>query len=124
VRLPIPAQGPVTFTIDRGTGARPDLRAQLVLDRATADLVRWEPYASQSRGRQWRTWIRWTHTGEAGGLIGQTVAGLASAGGVVLAWTGIALSVRRFRAWLARRASAPSRQEVEPSPAVTLGDNA
>jgi uncharacterized iron-regulated membrane protein len=34
--------------------------------------------------------------------LGQTIAGLASLGGVVLVWTGLALTWRRFRAWRAR----------------------
>ena len=124
VRLPVPAQGPVTFTIDRGSGTRPDLRAQLVLDRTTGDIVRWEPYSSQSRGRQWRTWVRWTHTGEAGGLAGQAVAALASTGAVVLAWTGLALSWRRLRAWAGRRAPAPASGTLGPDAPEALGENA
>ena len=118
VRLPVPAQGPVTFTIDRGTGTRPDLRAQLVLDRQ----VRRRSCAgsrttSQTRGRQWRTWARWTHTGEAGGVLGQAVAGLASAGAVVLAWTGLALEL----AALSRVARPPRARAVR---ARSLADNA
>ena len=66
------------------------------MDRATGEIVKWEPYASQSPGRRLRTWSRWIHTGEAGGVIGQTVAGLVSAGAVVLVWTGIALAWRRL----------------------------
>lgn len=85
-----------SFTILRGERGRPDLRAQLTLDRATGAEVRWESYADQSPARRVRSWSRWIHTGEAGGFLGQTVAGLASAGGAVLVWTGIALAFRRF----------------------------
>jgi uncharacterized iron-regulated membrane protein len=46
--------------------------------------------------------IRFGHTGEAWGVTGQTVAGLSSLGGVMLVWTGIALSLRRLRSWRAR----------------------
>jgi hypothetical protein len=45
--------------------------------------------------------------------VGQTVAGIASAGGVVLVWTGIALSLRRLVAWRHRRARAGERVETE-----------
>ena len=124
LRLPVPADGPVTFTIDRGTGARPDLRAQLVLDRRSGETVRWEPYASQTRGRQWRAWARWTHTGEAGGLVGQAVAGLACAGAAALVWTGLALSGRRLRAWLGRRAPATLARPLDDPARATLGDPA
>jgi len=49
--------------------------------------------------------MRFAHTGEVLGLAGQTVAGVASAGAVVLVWTGMALALRRARAWLSRRRS-------------------
>ena len=55
--------------------------------------------------------MRFAHTGEVLGLAGQTVAGVVSAGGVVLVWTGIALALRRFLAWIKRRRS----QELEPA---------
>ncbi len=79
-----------------GSGGRPDLRAQLTLERATGAIEKWEPYESQSTGRRLRTWSRWIHTGEAGGVTGQAVAGVVSAGVAVLVWTGIALAWRRL----------------------------
>jgi len=103
LRLPDSPAAPVSFTIARGQRGRADLRAQLTLDRATAGTVRWEPYESQGAGRRLRTWSRWVHTGEAGGVAGQTLAGLASAGAAVLVWTGIALAWRRLLAFRLRR---------------------
>ncbi len=47
--------------------------------------------------------MRFAHTGEVLGIPGQTIAGLVTFGGAVLVWTGIALALRRFRAWLRRR---------------------
>jgi hypothetical protein len=41
-------------------------------------------------------------------VIGQTIAGLASAGAVVLVWTGISLALRRFSAWRSRRRAVPA----------------
>ncbi|HKI01519.1 MAG TPA: PepSY-associated TM helix domain-containing protein [Thermoanaerobaculia bacterium] len=103
LRLPGSPEDPVTFSILQGDRGRPDLRAQLTLDRASGEIVKWEPYASQSLGRRLRSWPRWVHTGEAGGIAGQTLAGLASAGAAVLVWTGIALAWRRFFAAVLRR---------------------
>ncbi|HEX5720279.1 MAG TPA: PepSY-associated TM helix domain-containing protein [Thermoanaerobaculia bacterium] len=89
------AEAPVTFTILAGHRGRPDLRSQLTLERNGA-VEKWEPFASQTPGRRLRSWARWVHTGEAGGLLGQTLAGIASGGAAVLVWTGMALSWRRF----------------------------
>jgi uncharacterized iron-regulated membrane protein len=94
---------PITFTIDRGTGGQPDKRSTLILDRKTGDVVRWETFADQNLGRRLRSLARFTHTGEAFGLIGQTVAGLASFAGAMLVWTGTALAIRRLRAWIRNR---------------------
>jgi uncharacterized iron-regulated membrane protein len=94
---------PAVFTIDRGDGGQPHLRGTLTLDRATGDVVSWAPFSDQSPGRQLRSILRFAHTGEAGGLPGQTAAGLVSAAAVVLVYTGLALSVRRLLAWWRRR---------------------
>jgi uncharacterized iron-regulated membrane protein len=103
LRLPNPPANALTFTIDRGNGGRPDLRSQLTLDRTTGEIVRWEAFSSYNRGRRLRAWARFTHTGEAGGLLGQTIALIASAGAALLVFTGLSLEVRRFLAWKERR---------------------
>jgi uncharacterized iron-regulated membrane protein len=104
ILLPLSNAPQLTFNIDRGTGGQPQKRAQLVLDRTTGEVVRWEPFSSYSRGRQLRSILRFAHTGEVLGIAGQTIAGLVSAGGAVLVVTGLALALRRLWAWFAKRA--------------------
>jgi uncharacterized iron-regulated membrane protein len=105
VRLPASADAPFAFTIDTWAAARqPSSRSQLVVGRDGA-VVRYEPYAAQSRGAKVRSWLRFLHTGEAFGLVGQTIAGLATAGAVMLVWTGVSLALRRFAAWARRKRS-------------------
>ncbi|MBP7778413.1 MAG: hypothetical protein KA371_14950 [Acidobacteria bacterium] len=60
--------------------------------------------------------MRFAHTGEYYGLTGQTIAGLVSAGGAVLVYTGLALAWRRRWAWL-RRAQGRNRVR-RPEPAT------
>ena len=116
LQVPQKADAPVTFAIDRGNGGQPQLRSQLTLDRATGEVVRWEPYVNNTLGRRMRSWLRFAHTGEVYGLIGQTIAALASAGGALLVYTGLSLALRRLFAWLSRR-RALSAAGAEPSPA-------
>lgn len=104
LQLPSSASAPLTFNIDRGNGGQPQKRAQLVLDRATGEVVRWEPFSSYTRGRQLRSILRFAHTGEVLGIAGQTIAGIVSFGGAVLVITGLGLALRRLFAWLRRRA--------------------
>ena len=104
LRLPSSANAPLVFTIDQGNGGQPQKRAQLTLNRTTGEVV-WEPFSSMTLGRRLRMVLRFAHTGEVVGIIGQTIAGVVSAGASVLVYTGLALSWRRFRAWQVRRRS-------------------
>lgn len=110
LRFPGSSTAPMVFTIDRGTGARPDLRAQLTLNSKSGDVEKLENYETYSAARKIRLWVRWLHTGEAGGWLGQTIAGAASAAGAVLVWTGISLAIRRFTK---RKTSPPTEAVTE-----------
>src|SRR5688572_29797540 len=103
LRLPQSNGAPLAFTIDRGDGGQPQLRSTLTLDRASGRVVSYEDFSTLSTGRRIRNVMRFAHTGEVLGIPGQTIAGLVSLGGVVLVWTGIALTLRRFFAWRGRR---------------------
>jgi uncharacterized iron-regulated membrane protein len=94
--MPSSPSGTLNFTVDRGSHARPDLRSQITIDPKTGSIEKAETYSSYNAARKIRLWVRWIHTGEAGGFIGQTIAGIASAAGALLVWTGFALAWRRF----------------------------
>ena len=111
LRLPASPKAPLTFTIDRGSAGQPHKRAMLTLNRRTGEVERWEPFSSYDLGRRIRSWLRFVHTGEYYGLVGQTIAGIASAGAAVLMYTGLALACRRFLAWLKRRRAAAGERE-------------
>jgi uncharacterized iron-regulated membrane protein len=106
ITLQVPAKpdAPVTFAIDRGNGGQPHLRGTLALDRATGEVARWEPASNNTAGRRLRSWLRFAHTGEVYGLVGQTIAGVVSLGGAFLVYTGLSLAWRRLYAWRGRRA--------------------
>lgn len=108
IRVPQGARAPLTLTVDEGYGGQPQHRGTVTLARGTGDVEKWERFADLSAGRRLRSWFRFAHTGEFYGLAGQTVAGIVSAGGVVLVWTGLALTLRRFLAWRARRRRQPA----------------
>jgi uncharacterized iron-regulated membrane protein len=95
--------GPPAFTIDWGSGGQPQKRATLTFDRRTGEVQRWEPFSSFNTGRRLRSYARFGHTGEVGGIPGQIVASAASASGAFLVYTGIARAIRRLLAWRARR---------------------
>jgi uncharacterized iron-regulated membrane protein len=113
VSLRIPAAGaPAVFAIDKGDGGQPHLRSTLTLDSRTGEMTRYESFGDLTLGRRIRNTMRFAHTGEVLGIPGQTLAGIVSAGGAVLAWTGLALSWRRFRAWIGRRVRRPDSSRV------------
>lgn len=90
------AKPPLTLFVSDSHRGRPDLRREISFDLATATIIETKEFSSQSTGRQLRTWVRWLHTGEALGWIGQTISALACAALLILIWTGFALSWRRF----------------------------
>jgi len=106
VRFPRRAENPLLLTIDRGDGGQPQLRSTLTLTRGGEVTAR-EAFGDQTTGRQLRSVLRFAHTGEVLGIVGQTVAGLACAGATLMVWTGLALSLRRLRSWQTRRSPLP-----------------
>jgi len=101
----VPAGTAFAVAVDRGEGGQPRKKSTMVVSRA-GEVEKWERFEDWNLGRRLRSWSRFTHTGEAFGIAGQTVAGLASLGGVFLVYTGVALSLRRFAAWRKRRLAA------------------
>jgi uncharacterized iron-regulated membrane protein len=81
-------------------------RSTLTVNGVTGAETSWEPYAQASRGQKLRGWMRFAHTGELGGRLGELAAGLASAGGAFLVWTGISLRAAAIRRLVRRRRSA------------------
>ncbi|MEY3284881.1 MAG: hypothetical protein RIR86_2894 [Acidobacteriota bacterium] len=104
LRLPATDDAPLTFAIDHGMGGEPQKKANLTLNRQTGEVLKWEPFTSFGPGRRFRTILRFTHTGEVLGVVGQTIAGIVTLGTIFLVWTGIALALRRLMAWRTRTA--------------------
>ncbi|MCC6265724.1 MAG: PepSY domain-containing protein [Bryobacterales bacterium] len=115
LRVPPKPGAPLTASVSRGGGGQPQLRETLTLQSgaggegavSAAAIVKREGFADQSLGRRIRTWMRFVHTGEYYGFAGQTLAGIASAAGVLLVYSGFALTIRRFLAWNRRRRAQP-----------------
>lgn len=102
LRLPI-AKDAALFTIEEGVYLNMFARSTLTIDAKTAEVTKWEPYGEQNSGRQLRSWIRFTHTGETGGIAGKLIGFLACIGGAFLVYTGFSLALRRFANWRVNR---------------------
>ncbi|MDQ3800983.1 MAG: PepSY domain-containing protein [Acidobacteriota bacterium] len=107
LRVPTAAEAPVVFTIREGKELNPFASSTATFSAQSGELTKWEPYSGGSAGRRLRSWMRFAHTGEAFGIVGQIIAGLATLGGAFLVWTGISLAWRRFRNWRAKRGNNP-----------------
>lgn len=104
ITLPASAGEPLSIRFDAGNGGQPQYTRTLQVDPASGAIVAEEPFAARSAGARARSIVRFLHTGEVLGLVGQTLAGLASLAGAVLVWTGLALAYRRLlRPLLMRR---------------------
>lgn len=121
VRLPIAKEA--TFTIDEAKDWNIFGRATLTLDAASTDVVKWEPYADKIAASQVRSWMRFTHTGESFGLIGQLIGFVACIGGALLVYTGFALAFHRFAKFVRKRRKVPQQIDADTnteSPLQTL----
>ena len=85
---PNPDWRTVSASIDVGSGGQPQKRTQYSLNRETGAVVKISAFASGSLGQRLRTFVRFGHTGEYGGWLGQVIAALASLGTCVLVYTG------------------------------------
>jgi uncharacterized iron-regulated membrane protein len=115
MRMPAEKDAAIAFTLDEGDGGKPQQRAQLSIARKDATVLRWEPFSANPRGRQWRLYARFLHSGEIFGFIGQLIALLAALSALMLVWTGFSLALRRWSAWRSRRLS----QKRVPQPQET-----
>jgi uncharacterized iron-regulated membrane protein len=106
VQLPREQATSVNFTIDQGNNGLPLDLQTLVLNSQTGDVERSQMFTDQTSGVQARGWIRFLHTGEALGLVGQAVAGIVSFASLIMVWTGFALAYRRLIQPLFRKVSA------------------
>ena len=64
---------PITATVTDAGRGRPDRWVKLTLDRDTAKITAREGFDKNTPGVRLRQWVRWIHTGKAGG-IGEILA--------------------------------------------------
>jgi uncharacterized iron-regulated membrane protein len=101
VTLPLSARGPrVDVAVEIKSEERRAPRRTVVLNASDGSIIEVQgaagPAVPVSAGQQARTWFRFAHTGEQYGVIGQTIAGLASLAACFLVYTGLALAWRRL----------------------------
>ena len=96
VTLPHAEAEMLEVTVDRGNGAQVQHQSVLRIDRRTGAVLGEAPRFADDPYRWARFFNRFLHTGEVYGVVGQSIAGVASLGCAVLAWTGLALAWRRL----------------------------
>lgn len=106
IQLQLPHGETAGFAVADSHRGRPDKKRQVTVNLASGEIVKSVGFEAMTPARKARVWMRWIHTGEAGGIGGQSIAALAAASSVVLVWTGFALSWRRFMSRRKRVAAA------------------
>nr|WP_321440483.1 PepSY-associated TM helix domain-containing protein [uncultured Hyphomonas sp.] len=96
ITLPEPDASTLDVTVDWGNGTQSSKKRNLTLARDGSGLIG-EPVGDvSSPALKMRRYLRFVHTGEIYGFIGQTLAGLASIAAIILVYTGISLAIRRL----------------------------
>jgi uncharacterized iron-regulated membrane protein len=98
LRLPTGSNA-LSFSVDRSGGGHPDKREEVSVDSKTLLVLHRQPFTALSRGQRWRSWVRFAHTGEAGGWWGESLALVSACGAALLSITGVVLSFNRLRRW-------------------------
>jgi uncharacterized iron-regulated membrane protein len=117
------SSGPSPASLSVRESGWPPHTTTLQLDPYTGALLRRSGLSDLSFRLALRSLNRTLHTGEAGGLFGQTLAFLACLGGLFLVYTGFALSFRRFFK-RAPRAAPKARPAPAPSPVLVASPTA
>ncbi|MFV0338080.1 MAG: PepSY-associated TM helix domain-containing protein [Chthoniobacterales bacterium] len=97
LQLPSKKNTPINAIVDLGHGGRPDLKYTLKYDTANGAFVSRESFADYNLGKRLRTWVRFIHTGEVGGIAGEALALLSSLAALLLIYTGFYLSWKRLQ---------------------------
>lgn len=90
-------QNVTIFSVDSGNGGEPKKRVSVAVDNITGEIVDASGFDDYSTYRKIRNWVRFAHTGEYYGVVGQTIAGIASFIACLLVYTGVMLSWRRWK---------------------------
>jgi uncharacterized iron-regulated membrane protein len=120
IRLPRKSGAPATAMIEEPGWLEFPHRSRLAADPVSGALMEWEPYAKQSAGKKWRSWMMPLHTGRGFGIVGQCVAAFAAFSLALLVWTGLSLGLRRTTGLLKNRrggnpGSSPSQTGLRPN---------
>ncbi|NKI60652.1 PepSY domain-containing protein [Labrenzia sp. PO1] len=103
VKLPNGQAARVVMTVDTGNGTQLSRQTTYTVSRVSGEVLGVSGAEDQPAGRRARVFLRFLHTGEVYGFIGQSLAGLASLASVFLFYTGFALAYRRLIQPLFRR---------------------
>ena len=95
--LPSSSMNSQEYQVDLGNGGEPQKRYSVTLDSITGNVIQQTSFDDMSTYRKARSYIRFLHTGEAFGLLGQTLAGVASLLACLLIYTGLMMSIRRWK---------------------------
>jgi uncharacterized iron-regulated membrane protein len=99
ITLPVQARGDhIDVQVELKSTERRPPRRTLGLSTADASVINdsGPGVAAQTPAQKARSWFRFVHTGEQYGVIGQTIAGIASLAACFLVYTGLALAWRRL----------------------------
>lgn len=88
--------GPLSVTVREPSAWPRTATTTLTVHPFSGEIIQRTSFSDLSLGRRIRTWTRFLHTGQALGWWGQFLAGIASLGALVMVYTGVALSWRRF----------------------------
>jgi uncharacterized iron-regulated membrane protein len=96
ITLPATDATTIDMSVDWGNGTQASKKRSVTVARDGTGLIGAPVGDTASPALKARRYLRFVHTGEIYGIIGQTLAGLASIAAIILVYTGISLAIRRL----------------------------
>lgn len=112
IALPGGRDAEVRVTINTGAAGQPQKRIDWTLSSDGTRVLSEHRFTDDPLAQRARALVRFGHTGEAGGLLGQFIAAIASLGACFLVWTGLAMALHRARKFMRGRTSREAKVSV------------
>jgi vanillate O-demethylase ferredoxin subunit len=109
IHIPYKPADPFEIYVIAADAPHANARTYLYLSSQDGSVMKFTPYADMGAGDKIYYWMLSIHTGEIGGVFGQTILALGASGVLVLGFTGV-------RTWFRRRANRKRSRPAASSP--------
>ena len=95
--VPRPGDAQIRVEVRTGRAGQPRKASVVMVDRGSGAVLSVKSFRDETPGHRAQEFLRYAHTGEYWGLVGQVLAGIFALATVVMVWTGFSVALVMFR---------------------------